>query len=384
MKKEYRPIQQPEILTLLQSYELEYRSTAADGSFYFDCPFCKGKGKLNVNTDNQLWRCNRCDEGGDAIAFVMKYHNVKFVQALNIIRKSPNNLNVAVRHTVFADNVDAKKPKFASPENIDAAYRKLLSLLTLNSVDRQDLKRRGLTNQAIEKFGFKSLPKKGDRREICAAILNSGISLNGVPGFYRNTNHKYNKASGWCLNTYPGGYLIPYVNQDNQITGFQVRVRDLEADKNFGKYMMYTSAGKPYGVPSKLEPHLVGYTGQKEVYLTEGALKADIAHYFTCLDNHKKFAFLAIPGVNHTSMIREVFPKLKKMGVTTVYDCFDMDKVGNDEVECNLYVRKAIGKIRELAFENGLWWKPLTWNNGKGIDDHLLLRTQSRKKIKSS
>lgn len=378
MKTEYTPKKflRPEILTLVQSYELEYRSTAADGSFYFDCPFCKGKGKLNVNTDNQLWRCNKCGKGGDAIEFVKIYNNVKFRKALEIIKKSPYNLNVAENHVVYAEDVGAKKPKkTASPERLDLVYRKLLSRLELRPIDKRDLKRRGLTDAEIEKIGFKSLPEKSEVRGIVKSILKEGITPHNIPGFYKNTY-------GWTMNSYPQGYLIPFVNFKNQITGFQVRVRNPDKDKNIGKYMMWTSSGKTAGTPSNLKPHIVGYKGQSAIYLTEGALKADIAHYFTYLDNGKDFAFMALPGVNHTAMFKEIIPELKRRGITKIYDCFDMDKVGNDEVECNTYVRQAVAKLREIAIENGFWWESLTWNTGKGIDDHLFSRKRIWKKSK--
>ena len=38
-------------------------------SLYLNCPFCGDqRGRLNVNTDKNVWRCNRCGAAGGAPA----------------------------------------------------------------------------------------------------------------------------------------------------------------------------------------------------------------------------------------------------------------------------------------------------------------------------
>ena len=37
----------------------------APGQVYVDCPICGDRrGKMNLNTAKDLWRCNYCGEGG--------------------------------------------------------------------------------------------------------------------------------------------------------------------------------------------------------------------------------------------------------------------------------------------------------------------------------
>ena len=45
-------------------------------SLYLNCPFCGDqRGRLNVNTDKNVWRCNRCGAAGGMLAlyFVFLY-----------------------------------------------------------------------------------------------------------------------------------------------------------------------------------------------------------------------------------------------------------------------------------------------------------------------
>lgn len=38
-------------------------------SLYLNCPFCGDqRGRLNVNTDKNVWRCNRCGAAGGMLA----------------------------------------------------------------------------------------------------------------------------------------------------------------------------------------------------------------------------------------------------------------------------------------------------------------------------
>lgn len=41
----------------------------APGQVYVDCPICGDRrGKMNLNTEKDLWRCNYCGEGGGIFA----------------------------------------------------------------------------------------------------------------------------------------------------------------------------------------------------------------------------------------------------------------------------------------------------------------------------
>ena len=44
-------------------------------SMYLNCPFCGDqRGRLNVNTDKNVWRCNRCGAAGGMLALYARYN----------------------------------------------------------------------------------------------------------------------------------------------------------------------------------------------------------------------------------------------------------------------------------------------------------------------
>jgi len=109
------------------------------------------------------------------------------------------------------------------------------------------------------------------------------------------------------------------------------------------------------------------------VWITEGALKADIAaEHITKVYAEKELeeigsTILAIPGVNTW---RSVIPLLKTMDTKHINIAFDMDAMENPKVAFHL---------KQLALElknNGFTANVVLWNpeDGKGIDDVLINR----------
>ena len=44
----------------------------APGQVYVDCPICGDRrGKMNLNTEKDLWRCNYCGEGGGMLSLYL-------------------------------------------------------------------------------------------------------------------------------------------------------------------------------------------------------------------------------------------------------------------------------------------------------------------------
>ena len=90
----------------------------------------------------------------------------------------------------------------------DRHYRRLLAPLDLHPIDRQDLHRRGFTDQQIAAVGFKSV---GQWQRL------DGQYPKNLPGVVKE---------GRSLNTFATGYLCPVRNQDGLIVALQVRARE--------------------------------------------------------------------------------------------------------------------------------------------------------------
>jgi hypothetical protein len=50
-----------------------------------DCGLCKGSSRGTVAVTERLWKCHRCNEGGDAFKLVMLTNNCGFPQALRFV-----------------------------------------------------------------------------------------------------------------------------------------------------------------------------------------------------------------------------------------------------------------------------------------------------------
>ena len=123
-----------------------------------------------------------------------------------------------------------RPPALSAPVR-DRAYRQLLDSLTLHPDDRADLHRRGLTDAQIAAWGVKSV-EQWQSLDFALPIALPGVS-----------------ADGFHLNCQPG-YLCPIYNADEQIVGFQIRLR-INDD---GRYRWFTSATKKN--PNGATPHL--------------------------------------------------------------------------------------------------------------------------------
>ncbi|MGJ3248240.1 MAG: hypothetical protein ACFE0I_19420 [Elainellaceae cyanobacterium] len=126
------------------------------------------------------------------------------------------------------------RPESLSNDERDRRYRQILNQLTLHPGDRADLHRRGITDDLIHHWGFKSVEQWQSLDQTFPSSL-AGIS-----------------SSGRSLNTPFPGYLCPLYDSEKRITGFQVRSRELKA--NTPKYYWLTSKTKSN--PDGATPHL--------------------------------------------------------------------------------------------------------------------------------
>ena len=132
----------------------------------------------------------------------------------------------------------ASAEKLAKANSLDLItrnreYRKLLNQLPLNSVDRADLTRRGLTDEQI-KLGLYASVKKWQKFSSPINHQLAGVNLDGK-----------------SLNVFDAGYLIPVFDADGLIVACQIRLRQSE---DGSRYRWLTSATKkrPNGASSHL------------------------------------------------------------------------------------------------------------------------------------
>lgn len=252
-----------------------------------------------------------------------------------------------VRYTVPSSVTTASVPT----ETLDRAYRAVAERLCLSEEAAGDLRRRGLSEEAVVTQLYATIPAEETMREVEAEI-SSGVDLEGVPGFYR--------AGGeWRLNACEGDLLIPVRDVTGRIVGCQLR-----SDRATTRYRWLSSSGKPEGTAATARshyalPYLVEWQGV--AIITEGPLKADV------VADRLHRAVIGNPGVwNFASDIGSVL-RLTLPGLKVVIVAYDADAATNPQVMAAL--RKLVVVLSRAGFDVRVW----TWDSSvaKGLDDLL-------------
>ncbi len=317
------------IMDVVELLHLRIRRRQAN-SVYVDCPFCGDRrGKMNVNFVKNVWRCNYCDEHGGMLALYARLNNTTTSDAYweigealcnDFHRERPNsgyemagNQQAGTGSPVSGTQTDlagyerrgelktVQQAERASGQEIHQTLSLLLAMLPLQPAHRNHLHspKRGLSDEQIDRIGFKSTPPPFLCRSITERLMKQGCKVEGVPGFYLDDSGR------WTMNFYRknAGILIPAVGYDGMIHGLQIlldsplKQKDDPPDKSGAKYIWFSSSSKNMGVTSGSPVHFIGNPSARVVYVIEGLLKADISH---CLTNR---TFAAIAGANNTSQL---------------------------------------------------------------------------------
>ena len=358
---------------------LRMRRPHATGGYY-DCPICGDKrGKMSISTEKDSWRCNYCGEHGGMLSLYARINHISNSEAYREICEALQNGEFSTHYyepetPARSEQEYAVQSPLADIRTIHQTFSMMLNMLTLTKEHRQHLREvRGLTDEQIDKLQYRSTPPFYSSKKIARVLREKGCTLEGVPGFYM-------KDGEWTVkfSSTPAGNRLPVRGIDGLIRGMQIRldvpIKDEGADpeKSGTKYIWLSSAGKEMGVSSGSPVHFVGDPFARAVYITEGFLKADVAHF---LMNR---SFVAIAGVNNTAQLELMFTLLKENGTEIIVEAADMDKFSNKNVE------RGVSNIYLIARKCGLKFQRLTWNpNYKGIDDWQLAlkRQQTRKEV---
>jgi len=333
---------------------LNLRAVRRNGaSVYVNCPFCgDDRGKMNINFEKNVFRCNYCGESGGMIALYAKSMNISHSDAYHDILTILQTPDYAINRTsVKSEFTCATRQQKATPEQIHQTYVELFSILNLSQKHRDNLISRGLTDEQVERFGFKSTPTTGVE-QYPYMLMERGCIIRGVPGFYFDEVDRQ-----WKMKMNCSGIVIPVTTIDGLTAGAQIR---LDTPFNGCKYLWFSSANENMGTSCGSPVGFVGNQQDKTVYVTEGYLKAVISH---CLSG---LTFAAVAGVNNYRNLAGLFDVLKQNGVAEIVEAYDMDK------QTNIHVENGCHRLVELANEYGFKVRGIKWDPAyKGIDDYL-------------
>ena len=290
------------------------------------------------------------------------------------------------------------KPEIELPlKERHRAYRKMLSLTTLETDHFEDLIHRGLSNEFIQERGYRSIPCDEESRLLLTRkMLADGYSVKNLPGFYLNNHQDY------CMKKFTRSIMIPVRSVNGLIQGFQLRkdndkllykhhkdrrTGDFVKDENGNpklfpenKFNCFSTPNELNGGKMKSVCHFAGdfewnsmqhrfepVLHKNSIKFTEGPLKGDIFFHLT------GEPIICIQGVNNTSFLKQMILQLKVYypNLDTIENCLDMDFIENE------HVLKAEKKIENMIHSMGLTYVRRMWNpKFKGIDDFALAYKQ--------
>jgi hypothetical protein len=243
--------------------------------------------------------------------------------------------------------VDANVPIDLGIE--DEVYSRLLALLSLSVKHRQDLRRRGLSDDQVDHFGYRTAEKFALRQAVgkLKQEFDDDVLLR-VPGFRIERNGiRFVDLQG---------LLIPVRAPGSRIIALIVR-RDDPAEGS--KYVWVSSTGSGGASPGSPAHVPLGTPVQAQIVrLTEGQLKSDLGWALSGKST------IGVAGVANW---RSAIPVLKTMQAGTVLLAFDADVWTKPVVAQNLI------DCAEHLIRNGFEIQLERWDAsiGKGIDDVL-------------
>lgn len=236
-------------------------------------------------------------------------YKIAYREILEAVR---NGAGGEKRQSGDSGRICGKEEEPVSFEQRDHVYRRLLNLLDLSGRHRKKLLERGLTEEQIESYQFCSTPAYGTEN-LARKLVQEGYSLAGVPGFFFNDRRNWDIAF-YRMNR---GILCPAYSLEGKIAGFQIR---LDEPCNDRKYLWLSSTNRNRGAGSRSPVTFLGNPYDKTVRVTEGILKATVAHALS------GYSFLGTPGVNQYKELKKALIVLKQNGLEEVQEYYDMDK----------------------------------------------------------
>ena len=220
----------------------------------------------------------------------------------------------------------AKRANSLSITQRNQELRKLINQLTLEPHHKKNLINRGMSESHINRRGYVSI----EQWQKLSSEIN--YKLAGI------------NTSGFSLNNYQSGFIVPITNVFNQLIGYQIANDDRET----AKYVWASSKTKkrPNGATSHLKEYVredgsgelpLQVTGNKEgkIILIEGTLKPDVSSSLS------KDLFIGASGGNFSGCKNQLKKTLETLNQQIIYYALDAGSVANSNV-----LRQVVATIK--------------------------------------
>lgn len=214
-------------------------------NYWACCPFHMEKTpSMSVKQDGQFFKCFGCGEAGNAITFLMKFENIEFLQALEILCK----------------NVGMELPTLEESNEMIARKRlrdRLLNIVT----DTCSFYRENLHNPKAQTH-LNYIKNRGLNQEMQDKFkIGASLDFDSLPRFLKSKGYTFEEMmqagvvglgenSGY-YDFYGGRVIFPIFNGLNEVVGFSGR--DISNNPEKAKYkntpqtLLFNKSGLIYG-----------------------------------------------------------------------------------------------------------------------------------------
>ncbi len=280
------------------------------------CPFHKEKSpSFMVSPDRGSWHCFGCGIGGDMFAFVMKYENIEFFEAMKLLAEKAG-VTVAAGAAAggaYRELYDANR----AAKDFFMAQLTSAAPSVHQGTAQAYLKERGLTTETIHEFEIGLAPAVSDglfraltgARYAVPAIEHAGLIIKSERGTY------------W--DRFRGRVMFPLYNNFGKVVGFTGRVLPSEiAQTGFEAAKYVNSPETPIFNKSKI---LYGFHKSKSAIRdTKTAIVVEGQMDFLMLWQDGVKNVVASSG---TALTMEHLTALRRIAETLVLS-FDADDAG--------------------------------------------------------
>jgi DNA primase len=234
-----------------------------------NCPFHHEKTpSFIISADKGIFHCFGCHVGGDAFKFTMLMDNLSWPEA---VRKLAAKSGITIRETTEELVKRTEKQKvFDLLENFAEVYKRCLSESPEAAAARQYLKKRGVTQESIEKFSIGFAPRNtavviARKKNISAdSLAEAGIVTKGDGG------RRFEYMSGRIV--------FPIFDVQGRVIAFGGRAMGDDQPKylNSPESSVYSKSRELYGL-FQAAPTL---RHNKEAIVLEGYMDVVVSHQF--------------------------------------------------------------------------------------------------------
>lgn len=199
----------------------EYMPIKQSGSNYKGlCPFHGEKTpSFHISSSKQIYKCFGCGEGGDVINFVMKMENLDFIDAVKLLaNKCGIEINTNMNEE---DKLRMEKSKKYQDIHLEAARFYFANLLKGKNPGYDYLRKRGLDDKTIKKFGLGYSQKSWN--ELMNYLLSKGYDKQDLVQCGL-VNHK--AEGNKYYDRFRNRVMFPIFDYRGNVIGFGGRVLD--------------------------------------------------------------------------------------------------------------------------------------------------------------